>query len=91
MPKVKTVRRRATKLGNRAINNGAHFLLGRRNREADQEVPCTILESRSVPAEEGRLISALPAVENRDPQWHRELLARPMRAATLPTRRVPDV
>jgi hypothetical protein len=60
---MKTVRRRPTKFENHAMINGAHFLLCSRNPEADQEVLRTILESRSVPAEEGRLIFALPAAE----------------------------
>jgi hypothetical protein len=62
MPKTKTVRRGPTKLENRAMINGAHFLLCSRNPDADQEVLRTIL-LRSVPAEEGRLIFALPAAE----------------------------
>lgn len=43
--------------------NGAHLLLYSTAPEADQEVLRTILESRSVPAEEGRLILALPPAE----------------------------
>jgi hypothetical protein len=43
--------------------NGAHLLLYSRNPEADQEALRAILESRSVPAEEGRLIFGLPPAE----------------------------
>jgi hypothetical protein len=43
--------------------NGAHFLLYSTAPEADQEVLRKILESRSVPAEEGRVILALPPAE----------------------------
>ncbi len=43
--------------------NGAHLLLYSTAPEADQEVLRKILESRSVPAEEGRLILALPPAE----------------------------
>src|SRR5687768_3182819 len=43
--------------------NGAHFLLYSKNPEADQAVLHDVLGSRSVPAEEGRLILALPPAE----------------------------
>lgn len=43
--------------------NGAHFLLFSKNPEADQQVLQFILGSHSVPAEEGRLILALPSGE----------------------------
>src|SRR5262249_8820252 len=43
--------------------NGAHLLLYSTAPAADQEVLCAVLESGSVPAEEGRLILALPPAE----------------------------
>jgi hypothetical protein len=43
--------------------NGAHFLLYSKTPDADQEVLRAVLGSRSVPAEEGRVILALPPAE----------------------------
>jgi len=43
--------------------NGAHFLLYSRTPVADQEVLREVLGTRSVPAEEGRFIFALPPAE----------------------------
>jgi hypothetical protein len=43
--------------------NGAHLLLYSTDPEPDQEVLRAVLETRSVPAEEGRLILALPPAE----------------------------
>jgi hypothetical protein len=43
--------------------NGAHFLVYSKNPEADQAALHDVLGARSVPAEEGRLILALPPAE----------------------------
>ncbi len=48
---------------NLCVINGAHFILYSKNPEADQAVLYDLLKLGSVPAEEGRLILALPPAE----------------------------
>lgn len=49
--------------GLRIMINGAHFLVYSTKPEADQEALRDVLESRSVSAEDGRLILELPPAE----------------------------
>jgi hypothetical protein len=48
--------------------SGAHFLLYSKDPEADQAALREILGSRSVPAEEGRIIFALPSFRDGNPR-----------------------